>query len=54
MYLHYSRLNYTVEQKKYNNKLTEQMLELAEKEGYVFDKEEFDFVTIRDRIRCKF
>lgn len=53
-YLHYSRLNYTVEQKKYNNKLTEKMLELAEKEGYVFDKEEFDFVTIRDRIRCKF
>lgn len=25
---------------------------LAEKHGYVFDPEEFNFVAIRDRIRC--
>jgi hypothetical protein len=32
--------------------LTEQLIELAAKHNYVFDQEEFNFVAIRDRIRC--
>ena len=32
--------------------LTERLIELAEKHGYVFDPEDFNFVAIRDRIRC--
>eukprot|EP00594_Rhizosolenia_setigera_P019793 CAMPEP_0178978326 /NCGR_PEP_ID=MMETSP0789-20121207/25083_1 /TAXON_ID=3005 /ORGANISM="Rhizosolenia setigera, Strain CCMP 1694" /LENGTH=271 /DNA_ID=CAMNT_0020668025 /DNA_START=297 /DNA_END=1112 /DNA_ORIENTATION=- len=51
-YLRHSALNYTVQQKQYNNLLTNRLLELASKHGYVFDKEAFSFVTVRDRIRC--
>jgi hypothetical protein len=32
--------------------LTERLISLAEKHGYIFDPEEFSFVAIRDRIRC--
>lgn len=53
-YLRHSTLNYTVQQKQFNNRLTEQLIELAEEHGYVFDSEAFSFVTIRDRIRCYF
>ena len=53
-YLRHSALNYTVQQKQYNNRLTEQLLELAAEHGYVFDDIEFNFVTVRDRIRCYF
>jgi hypothetical protein len=50
-YLQYSsQLNYTSEQKRYNNKLTQGLLDLASEEGYVF--EDFTFSAIRDRIRC--
>jgi hypothetical protein len=51
-YLNHSSKNYTAEQKQYNNWLTEQLLEVAERHRYVFDPEEFNFVAIRDRIRC--
>ena len=53
-YLRHSSLNYTVQQKQYNNRLTERLLELAAEHGYVFDEAEFSFVTVRDRIRCYF
>jgi len=53
-YLRHSALNYTVQQKQYNNKLTERLVELAAEHGYVFDEEAFSFVTVRDRIRCYF
>jgi hypothetical protein len=53
-YLRHSALNYTVQQKQYNNRLTERLLELAAEHGYVFDDTEFSFVTVRDRIRCYF
>ena len=50
-YLQYSNsLNYTKEQKRYNNRLTQGLLELAGNTGYVF--EGFTFSSIRDRIRC--
>ena len=50
-YLQYSsELNYTAEQKRYNNTLTQGLLDLAEEEGYLF--EDFTFAAIRDRIRC--
>ena len=50
-YLQYSsNLNYTAEQKQYNNKLTQGLLDLAAEVGYVF--EEFTFAMVRDRIRC--
>lgn len=45
-----SELNYTAEQKRYNNQLTQGLLDLAEEEGYLF--EDFTFAAIRDRIRC--
>lgn len=45
-----SMMNYTSDQKRYNNKLTQGLLELAAEHGYVF--EEFTFPMIRDRIRC--
>lgn len=48
----HSALNYTVQQKSYNNRLTERLLELASDHGYMFDESEFSFVTVRDRIRC--
>lgn len=51
-YLRHSALNYTAEQKQYNNWLTERLLEVAAKYHYVFDPEEFNFVAVRDRIRC--
>lgn len=53
-YLRHSALNYTVQQKQYNNRLTERLLDLAAEHGYVFDESEFSFVTVRDRIRCYF
>jgi hypothetical protein len=50
-YMQYSsQLNYTAEQKRYNNTLTQGLLELAAREGYCF--EGFTFAAIRDRIRC--
>lgn len=51
-YLRFSTMNYTIQQKKYNNTLTEQMIALANAEGYIFDSKDFSFVTVRDRIRC--
>ena len=51
-YLRHSTLNYTVQQKQYNNRLTERLLELAADCGYIFDEHEFSFVAVRDRIRC--
>jgi hypothetical protein len=51
-YLRHSTLNYTVQQKHYNNHLTKQMIELAAQCNLVFDENDFSFVTIRDRIRC--
>lgn len=53
-YLRHSALNYTSQQKQYNNRLTERLLELAAEHGYIFDESEFNFVTVRDRIRCYF
>jgi hypothetical protein len=51
-YLRHSALNYTAEQKHFNNRLTEGLLELAAKHNYVFDESCFNFVAVRDRIRC--
>jgi hypothetical protein len=51
-YLHHSSLNYTAEQKHFNNRLTEGLLELAAKHNYIFDEGCFNFVAVRDRIRC--
>lgn len=51
-YLEHSSKNYTAEQKQYNNWLTERLLQVAEQHNYIFDPEEFNFVAIRDRIRC--
>jgi hypothetical protein len=51
-YLRHSALNYTAEQKQYNNWLTERLMDVAARNHYVFDPEEFNFVAIRDRIRC--
>lgn len=51
-YLRHSALNYTAEQKHFNNRLTEGLLELAAKHNYVFDESVFNFVAVRDRIRC--
>jgi hypothetical protein len=51
-YLKHSSKNYTLEQKQYNNWLTQQLLDVAELHNYVFDPEDFNFVSIRDRIRC--
>jgi hypothetical protein len=53
-YLYHSALNYTMEQKQYNNKLTQRLIDLANSLGYKFDPSEFNFVQIRDRIRCYF
>lgn len=49
-YFEYSSRNYTSEQRKYNNRLTRGLLDVAAEEGYVF--EEFTFSMVRDRIRC--
>jgi hypothetical protein len=51
-YFENSAKNYTAEQKQFNNWLTEKLLEVAEQHNYVFDPEDFNFVSIRDRIRC--
>lgn len=51
-YLRHSALNYTLQQKHYNNQLTMELLTLATKYGYMFDETDFNFVTVRDRIRC--
>jgi hypothetical protein len=53
-YLRHSALNYTMQQKQYNNHLTERLVDLASENGYVFDSKVFTFVAIRDRIRCYF
>ena len=53
-YLRHSALNYTVQQKQYNNRLTDELLELATQNGYIFDTNDFSYVTVRDRIRCYF
>ena len=39
-YLRHSTLNYTMQQKKYNNCLTERMIKLAGEHGYTFDPTE--------------
>mmetsp|Transcript_8212 Transcript_8212/g.23604 ORF Transcript_8212/g.23604 Transcript_8212/m.23604 type:complete len:535 (-) Transcript_8212:698-2302(-) len=49
-YFTYSSLNYTMEQRRYNNDLTKNLLKLANDVGYVF--EGFTFANVRDRIRC--
>ena len=51
-YLRHSAMNYTIQQKQYNNQLTERLLEVAAKHSYVFDENDFNFVAVRDRIRC--
>jgi hypothetical protein len=51
-YLKHSQMNYTAEQKQYNNWLTEHLLEVAAQHSYMFDPDDFNFVSIRDRIRC--
>mmetsp|Transcript_19061 Transcript_19061/g.54926 ORF Transcript_19061/g.54926 Transcript_19061/m.54926 type:complete len:559 (-) Transcript_19061:362-2038(-) len=53
-YLCHSALNYTVQQKTYNNELTQRLIDLASCNGYVFDEQTFSFVCVRDRIRCYF
>lgn len=51
-YLRHSAMNYTAEQKHFNNRLTEGLLEIAARHNYVFDESCFNFVAVRDRIRC--
>ena len=51
-YLEHSSRNYTVAQKQFNNHLTERLIEVADENGYAFDTDDFNFVAIRDRIRC--
>lgn len=51
-YFRHSALNYTAQQKQYNNWLTDRVLEVAERYNYEFDPEDFNYVRIRDRIRC--
>lgn len=51
-YLRHSALNYTAEQKHFNNRLTEGLLEVSARMNYVFDETCFNFVAVRDRIRC--
>ena len=51
-YLRHSAMNYTQKQKQFNNELTDRLLEVANRHNYVFDPTEFNFVAIRDRIRC--
>ncbi len=53
-YFQHSALNYTMEQKLYNNRLTGRMIVIAKSCGYVFDPDFFTFSKIRDRIRCYF
>ena len=51
-YLRHSTLNYTLQQKKYNNRLTARLIELTGEHGYAFDEADFSFVAVRDRVRC--
>jgi len=51
-YLEHSSRNYTIAQKQFNNMLTERLLAVAEKYNYMFSPEDFNFVGVRDRIRC--
>ena len=53
-YYHVSnKLNYTIEQKNYNNELTRKVIDYAYSLDIVFCKEDFKtFASIRDRIRC--
>lgn len=51
-YLRHSAMNYTVQQKQYNNRLTERLLEVSASHNYIFDENDFNFVAVRDRIRC--
>ena len=53
-YLRHSAPNYTMQQKNYNNRLTERLLQAVSDSGYIFDEEVFTFATVRDRIRCYF
>eukprot|EP00957_Ditylum_brightwellii_P058608 4445404-Ditylum_brightwellii.AAC.1 len=41
-----------VQQKQYNNCLTECMLELAVDHGYVFNEHDFSFVAVCNKIQC--
>jgi hypothetical protein len=50
-----SRFNYTMEQKEYNNQLTQRLLEYASNCGYgnLLELKEFNtFTSLRDRVRC--
>jgi len=49
-YLQHSKRNYSIQQKQFNNKLTEDLLELATEHGYVFH--DLTFVMLRDKVRC--
>jgi len=49
-YLKHSTMNYTHEQRTFNNRLTQKLLDIAKEHGYIF--EDFSFVMVRDRIRC--
>ncbi|GKY99005.1 hypothetical protein MPSEU_000856200 [Mayamaea pseudoterrestris] len=51
-YLAHSCRNYSLEQKQYNNWLTQQLIQKAEASNLYFDPQDFNFVAIRDRIRC--
>lgn len=51
-YLRHSALNYTAEQKQFNNWLTKTTMDVAERHNYIFDPADFNFVGVRDRIRC--
>jgi hypothetical protein len=42
---------WTGHQIRFNNNLTQRLLELATQNGYLFDTQDFTFVTVRDRIR---
>jgi hypothetical protein len=49
--LRYSALNYTVQQRHFNNNLTERLLEFATQYGYLFDTQDFTFVSVRNQVR---
>ena len=51
-YLAHSTMNYTAKHSHYNHLLIDRLLELAPHHNYAFDEEDFDFVTVRDHIRC--
>jgi hypothetical protein len=50
-YLKHSGRNYSLEQKQFNNSLTQKLIDLAEQNNLSFDMQDFNFVSIRDRIR---